>query len=616
MPRTEAIEQTRPHLGTGCGLFAFEGSAVVELGNRFLNGTVAQTPAKAFDNYQIRYGHRDRVTGKVDWNPPGGGQYLVPHSDSFINRYTSLASVYWDGDEAILDSRDNARFMLNDVGIRECLDSRQRSVALLNWHIEPENEKSAHQVEFCGMLENVVKRITNFYKYRLSCQEAIWYGKTGIQHRWGVDDVDGKSVYMPTPRHQDDMGWKPLNGDKLVFRQQRPDREMPPGGYEGQLGIRVGYTYLPNGDLRELQEGEVLNGRWKTESIVAPRDKVQPTNYGLAYFLSPSERRLMCVHKHNIRDAAYEDGLKAGLLYGEGIRSVIYWEWKQKQMTMAFLMEFVERMAGGITVWKYPTGNQQAEAAAKEAAENYNSGQEHIILMPVPPGPDGNQYGVELNEPGFSGVEVLQSMLTDYFGHRCKRYILGQILSSEAEATGMGSGVAELHTDTLLQIIKSDATNLEETLTSDLVGSIVKINVQKKVWSDPGFRPRFVLETEEADVDKKSEAWLSWLDRGLPIRRQDAYELIGAAAPGPGDEILVAQQQGSEPSPFGKSPKIGEESPDAAEHGQPAEPGDSPETAKESKPDPLHRYSREQFRRSTLRRGMLFRKPSRNGKKK
>ncbi len=467
----------------------------------------------------VSFGRRDAQSGRIDWTAPNQGRYPVSHVDTFISRYTSLANVYRDYDEAILDSRDNARFMRNDIGIRECLDSRQRSVAMLNWHIEPENSKSPSQVEFCSLLENVCKRISHFTEYRRNCQHAIWYGKYGIQHRWGTQIVDNKSVWMPTPRHQDDWGWKPLNGDKLVFRQNRPDRDMPAGGYEGQVGIRVGSSHAV---------GDVINGRWRVEA----------TDYGLGYFLSPLERRLILIHKHHVEDAAYEDGLRAGSIYGVGIRSVIYWEWIQKQETMAFLMEFLERMAGGIQVWKYPQGNAQAQQEAQAAAEAYNSGQEHILLVPVPTG-DMGQYGVEVIDPGFQGVETLHSLLTEYFGHRIKRYILGQILSSESDATGLGSGVAELHLDTLMQILKSDATGLEETLTSDLLGSIIKMNVQKGVWSDPGFTPKFVLETEDPDVEAKLNSMVQLLDRGLPFKKQDLYELVGASAPGKDDDVLV-----------------------------------------------------------------------------
>lgn len=524
---------------------------------------------------------RDPATGAKQWVAPNLGKYPVGHSDTFINRYTSLARVYRDYDEALLDNRDNARYMWNDVGLRECIDSRKRSVALLNWHLEPEDETSESQRSFCVMMEKVLRRIKHFTEYRYCVQNAIWLGKMGIQHRWRSEIVGGKSVFMPSGRHQDDWGWRPLHGDKLIFRQQRPD--MVPGSYEGQLGIRVGTTY---------RLGDVINGRWR----------VEPTDYGLGYFLSPAERRLILVHKHHVEDAPYEDGIKAGAIHGVGIRSVIYWEWVQKQETMAFLMEFVERMAGGVQIWKYPMGNQQALAEAKASAENYNSGQEHILLVPVPIGENGSQYGVDVIEPGFQGVETLQNMLHEYFNHRIKRYILGQIGSSETESGGLGSGQSEFHQDTLLQIIKSDATDHEETITSELVESIIKINVQKGVWEDPGFVPRFVAETEEDDVKEKLEACTQLMDRGIKFRSKDLYELVGMAMPGPGDEVNPDQPaQGGGMGATGM-PKPGAEDPSQQslnpdDESAPRDPDQPP------KPDAdghTQRYSRQSFKRSAI----------------
>jgi phage gp29-like protein len=507
----------------------------------------------------VTAGKRRPNGGGIDWAPPNQGQYPVRHVDTFINRYTSLSNVYRDSDEALLDSRDNARFMRNDIGIRECLDSRQRSVALLNWHLAPEDDRSHDQQEFCKKLEKAIRSISHFTEYRRNAQHAIWFGKYGIQHSWGIKPIAGRSWYVPLGRHQDDWGWRPLNGDKIVFRQLRADAELPAGSYEGQMGIRVGYRYQP---------GQIINNRWK----------VEPTDYGLAYFLSPAERRLMLVHKHHIEDASYDDGLRAGSIHGVGIRSVIYWEWFQAKETMAFLMEFIGRMAGGIQVWKYPLGNEEARKQTIAAAENYNSEQEHVVLVPVPAG-DVGQYGVEIIDPGFQGIDTLHQLLTTYFGHRIKRYIMGQILTSEAEATGMGSGVAELHADTYLQILKSDSIGHEETMTSDLVASIIKINVARRVIADPGFLPRFTVETEEADVDKISEAWGTWADRGLKLDTKALYELIGAAMPTSDDIPFQSTKAGGGAQPGEAQPGMGgdpnapqQAGDDASAMGPPAEP--------------------------------------------
>lgn len=513
------------------------------------------------------------------FNPPGGGKYPIAHIDTFMNRYSSLARVYRDYDEALIDSRDNARYMWNDVGIRECVDARKRMVQLLNWHIEPENEHSPSERAFCAKLEKIMRRIRHFSEYRYVMQNAIWLGKMGIQHRWQANVVDGQSVWMPFGRHQDDWGWQPLHGDKIVFRQQRPD--MVPGSYEGQLGIRVGSSH---------KSGDVINGRWRLE----------PTDYGLAYFLAPHERRLLTVHKHHVEDASFEDGLRAGAMYGVGIRSVIYWEWVQKQETMAFLMEFLERMSGGIQIWKYPQGNAQAKEEVKTAAENYNSGAEHALIVPVPIGEAGMQYGVDVVEPGFQGIDTLHTLLTQYFNHRIKRYTLGQVLSSEAEATGLGSGVADLHTDTLLQIIKSDATMHEESLTTEIAESIIKINTNKKVWAHPGFQPRVVLETEEPDIDKKLQAWGELMDRGIKFCLKDVYELAGARMPTEMDQVTPDPPGGGAGNAPGMiDPQAGKPGQEGSQ--EPAAPADGP-TVPDSvagnpakTPEHTQRYERKSF---------------------
>lgn len=565
-----------------------------DIRNPYLNGTPRPAPEPPAS--VIKIGSRDPSIGKIDWAPPGEGKYLIPHADTFMNRYTSLSATYRNPDEAVMDSLQNARNMLTDLGVRECLDSRIRSVALLDWNIDTGKKKPTRSdEEFCTTLTDTITRIPSFFQYRLWAQWAIWFGKVGIEHHWGVQNVDNKSVYMPTSRHQDDMGWKPIHGDKLVFRQFRMHDQMPAGGYEGQLGIKVGMYADFEKDRKWKAGDEIGSGsrRWK----------IEPTDFGMAYFLSPAERRLILVHKHNVQDAAYEDGLRAGLVYGEGIRSVVYWEWFQKQKLMGFMMEYIERMAGGIQVWRFPKGDKQAEDAAKKAAEGFDSMQQHVVLMPVPPG-DNGQYGIDIVEPGFGGVEVLHSLLKEYFGNRVKRYIMGQIMTSEAEATGMGSGVAELHQDTYLQILKSDAINTEETFSRDLVGTLIKVNVERKVWADPGFTPRFVLQSEEPDIEARSQSWLSWAQVGLPFEKEPIYEMLGANNPPPGADVFQVQQGGGgEGGPEGMPPGAGPEGgegdkppnePDRgiADHKQPTEPGDKPVEKNEAKPESLHRYSK------------------------
>jgi phage gp29-like protein len=481
-------------------------------GNGSSNGST-QRPASFLQNVSVPVRDDRDPAGRIRFMPPNFGEFPVSHISTFQGYYGSAAKVYRDYDEAIKASLDNARYMRNDCGVMECIEARQRAVCLLNWHIEPEDEKSHEQKELCEALTKILQRIRRFTEYRYNLMHAIWYGKYAIQHRFGWQDVGGKMRLLPTPRHRDDTGWLPINGDKLVFRHDATN--IPSDGYFGQMGIRVGQHYSAGDTLMD-------------------RHRIEATERGMAYFLSPWQRNLLAVHKHTIEDAAYEDGIDAGTIHGVGIRSRIYWEWVQKQESLAFLMEYLERSAGGIELWHFPAGNAQAKAEVEEAAKKRIGNGRNLMLVPIPMGDDGHQYGVQVIEPGMAGIDTLHSILTDYFGHRIKRYILGQVLSSEAEATGLGSGVAELHLDTLMQIIRYDAQNLEETLTFELLRQIQTFNFPKSA----GIHLTFRVDTESPDVEKKLEAWARAYEMGCRLRERDVMDMIGAAMPAAEDRVL------------------------------------------------------------------------------
>lgn len=454
-------------------------------------------------------------TGPEIGLPPLAGRYPVNHVATFIGRTSSAANVYRDYDEAIKDSLDNARFMRNDCGLMECIEARQRATALLDWTISPEDPNSHEQTELAAEMTKILSRIARFVEYRFNLLHAIWYGKYGIQHRYGWQDVGGKLRVLPT-RMRENVGWVPINGDKLVFRFRTDTQQSHQLPY--QLGIRVGAGY---------RQGDLLGDRL-----------IEATDRGLAYFPKEFERRCIVVHKHGIEDGAYEDMLSGGMIHGVGVRSRIYWDWVQKQESLAFLVEYLERSAGGIELWRFPQGNDAAKREAEHAAKNRPGGGRNILLVPVPSGEDGYQYGVEVIEPGMGGIDTLQKLLTDYYGHRIKRYILGQVLSTEAEATGMGSGLAELHLDSFLQIVAYDASNLKETLTEELLRPL-------QIWNFPKsrhIRLEFKLITEETEVEQKLSAYHQAWQMGARIREEDVLDAISASVPGENDVVLQNPQ--------------------------------------------------------------------------
>lgn len=453
---------------------------------------------------------------------PNWGQYAIPHVLSFQSIFGSIAKVYRPTDEALKNSLDNSRFMRNDCGIMECIEARQRAVALLGWHLEPEDEKNPREKQLCEDLTRILRRIKRFTDYRYNLLHALWYGRYGIQQQYNEVQIGNRTFKMPHPKRDDydGAGWLPVNGDKIVFRYD-DGRYLQGDGtaFPGQVGIRVGGQWKPT---------DKINGRWNVEY----------TDRGMAYFLNKEERRLLVIHKHMIEDGAFEAGLDAGMIHGVGIRSRIYWDWFQKQEALAFLMEYLERSAGGIELWYYDEGNPESKRQTEEAATQRIGNKRNVILVPRPRGEDAMAYGVQVVEPGMAGIESLKDILTNYFGHRIKRYILGQVLTSEAEATGLGSGVADAHLDTLMQIIQYDARGLDETLTDQLVQPI-------KEYNFPEFRNvhiRYKTETEAADLEKKLDGWQRAYEMGCKLKERDVMDLIGAESPGPDDRVLQHPQ--------------------------------------------------------------------------
>lgn len=435
--------------------------------------------------------------------PPGFGRPVFPQIVTFSGRLSMVANVYRNPDEAVKHSLENARFMRNDCSVMECLEARQRCTALLNWHLEPEDPKDARQKQLANDLTWVIKKIPQFAEYRRNLLEALWYGRYACQHAYGFKRRDGKR-YVVINR------WLPINGDKLAFRYDDGSGRFT----DEQIGIKIGPAF----NHKDLLTG----GR-----------KIEYTDFGPVYFLEPWERPRVAVHKHIIEDGVYEDAISAGRIHGVGIRDRIYWTWFQKQETMAQLMEVIERTGTGFTIYWYPHGNAEAKSQVEAVAENQTH--ENVLIMPRMSGdPSMDAFGIDRIEPSTGGIEALRQIIHEFFGHQIKRYILGQILSSESEATGLGSGVADLHKGTMALVVQYDAMKLEETLTTEVVTPLKDLNFP---WAQD-LTVYFKIDTESDKAQEKMGAYKQAWDMGCRLKAQEIMDVIGASMPTADDEVL------------------------------------------------------------------------------
>jgi len=245
----------------------------------------SQIPARIFDVKAFD------PAGAFPGAPPFFGQDIVPHTYTSLGRTGLTSQSYLTLDEATLNSMSNAERMRKDCGIMESLEGRQRSVALLNWHIEPENQESYDQKLLAEELTKILKRTSRFTEMRRFLQEAVWYGKYGAAINYGTDWIDGKKRIFA-------RRVEPRSGDKLVFRYDDGTHTYS----AGQVGIRVGAHYRTLSRLRHDNT----------------RDHIQYTDVGSVYWLDSQERKTLVVHKHMIEDAPFHEPRMMGRIHGVG----------------------------------------------------------------------------------------------------------------------------------------------------------------------------------------------------------------------------------------------------------------------------------------------------------
>ncbi|MFG0261022.1 MAG: DUF935 family protein [Novipirellula sp. JB048] len=470
-----------------------------------------QLPARVLQQSQ-----RDPAEGVVGATPNFGQDWL-PHIHTIGGRRGIVSQSYLNMDEALRDSRANAEKMRADCGIMECIEARQRATALLNWHIEPEDNTNPDELALCEVLTGIVEATPRFTEFRRCLLESIWYGRYANAIRYRPSLVKGQ--YRTIAK-----AWEPRHGDKLVFR-------FNDGSYtadEDQIGIRVHAAWNGQRSYVDPRSGQVVRN-------------IQPTEQGLVYWLSPWQRKTMVLHKHQIEDGPYQDPMMAGRIHGVGIRDRIYWTWYAMVECLQRVVEYLDRAAFGIEIWPYQAGNPQSQADTERAAHEAMGGGRTVILAPLPPDENPDRFMPQLVEPGLGGVSTTIDIIRTYFGHRIKRYILGQTLSSESEGGGLGgSGVADAHMATFADIVEYDARNLEETITTDFVRTLQSANFPNS-WR---MQPKFQIDTESPNVQAKMQAYKDAYDMGLKIKSSEVYDTIGASMPDSSDEILQSIGQG------------------------------------------------------------------------
>ncbi len=375
--------------------------------------------------------------------------------------------------------------MRRDPILMGALRARQRPTSQLTWNIEPDDDTDPAQAEASKLVTKVIESIPKFQKMKLMLLEGIWFGKYAVELAYEWKMYKGREVLFV-------RDFIPINGDKIRYK------------WDGTPGVLVYPGY--------------------------PGEKVT-TDYGFCHFVTQTERHAYIFHEHEPDDSDWTEPELAGAIHGVGVRGRLYWFWWLKQQIMAQLMNFLKRYANGLTIFYYNASDPAAKAEAEQAARaQWNS---NAMLFPRwnSEKPDVNK--VERLEVGTASPALLENLVTEYFDNVMVQYILGQTLSSGTASTGMGSGVAALHENTLDEIIKYDAVDLAETLQTDLVQVLYDFNCPGVPYG------KFTFEIDSPNSEELMGYAQALYEMGVPLDEDQVYKVSQWQKPRAGNGIVT-----------------------------------------------------------------------------
>jgi hypothetical protein len=357
--------------------------------------------------------------------------------------------------------------MRRDPLIDELLDARFTASAGLPFHLEGDDPDDPEQQQICEEAKALLERVPDWTDFLLSLGEADWYGKAANQVMMGDVRVRGRKRRTVTR-------WWPVNGDKITF-----DWDWTPG-----VLVHSAWTPPEGSKIKYGDRGRIL------------------------MLDNPGLRRRFVIHHARRRDMDYLlEPEKATAIHGLGLRDRIYWYWWLRQELQSYWFDGLQRIStDGMLVGYYDLNNDKSKQETIASLKMLHRDKVAVFPRSIAEGKQVPAF--EAIQPGqIAYVELREGV--KHLEDEMRRMVLGQDLTSESNSTGMGSMVAELHDDTFTRIIRYDAKKRDETITRELLPTILRENV----WTYRGRRTnelpfdiRYVSEIDRNDAKEKLEA--------------------------------------------------------------------------------------------------------------
>lgn len=418
---------------------------------------------------------------------PGGSRWVNADFQRYITQINVYSRThYWTHDEALRASGIcNTDIMWNDPVMSSSVMDRIRPVVQLEWQLEPRNPTDHGQKELARVVSEIIDDIPDFQQLRRHLMMALWWGRSGVELAldWNYATGDKRVAVRD---------YQKIHGDSLVFK------------FDGTPG------YLVNPGLIGQKNVIRIEGRG-----------------GAARFLDEEEEQVFLFHKFEPMPAEYFRPEAAGSIHGSGYRGRTYWFWWLKHNLMRITFDFLRKAGNGFFVAGYQAGNRDELIAMQNALAS----QEGSPIFFVPLDQSRSIDEVIKNIPvNLQGADfqwtVIQSL-----NSQIRSAILGEVATTGAMNTGLGSSLADQHGMTADERVKYDAVDLEAPLQK-LVNLISRIIA-------PGVRPPRFHHLADKRQPQEIMACVEFAAKiGLAIPKIFVQEQLGIPEANEGEEVL------------------------------------------------------------------------------
>lgn len=225
--------------------------------------------------------------------------------------------------------------------------------------------------------------------------------------------------------------------------------------------------------------------------------------------------------------------------YGSGLGKGIYWFDHFKRAGVRYWVEYCQRFATPLADASYKSGSGLSDEEVLAQLDSLQTGTaiahtDDVVIQFLKGGGEGGNF----------------DMFLTYLDYQCSKRLVGQTLSSDAQATGLGSGVAKLQSEVRQDILDSDARALECTLNYQLIVPIVGFN---HGWRPDGDYPRFVIRTAPPrDLAVLLDEYERLVKLGVDIGVDHVRNTFQVPEPEIDEAVLSAPAP--PPNPFGAQP--------------------------------------------------------------